>query len=218
VSNDSITVAAVSVVLVAESQNPAIINPDFMKNNSIVPPEWEVQPPAILLPPLAQILYQSRVSATVDQNRCTFEQAIGGAFKDKYHVHECAVNYAKKLEYNYISLGLNWQLIIDQINPDEWLKNRFLRSGKWLNSLKPTAIAFSISGKDSATCNFTLRTGQEVPPDLVGAPIFLSCNIHFELENLPNKAKRITNILKNWKNHQDFLTTALKKYFKEDLA
>jgi len=85
--------------------------------------------------------------------------------------------------------------------------------------LQPTAIAFSIPGKNSATCNFTLQIGQEVPQvNPAKTLISLSCNIHFELRSLPDKVRGISNILQGWKTHQDFLEAALEKYLEEDLT
>ena len=208
--NNTFTVAGASVVLVAEAQNPTMINPDFLINKGIVPAKWE-HTSSISKPLFAHITYQSGLSVLVDQNRCVFEEKAGDTPEVKYQVHECARKYAESLEYNYLALGMNWRVILVHTNPDAWLKNRFLKPGEWQKDLNPTAIAFSIPGPDSATCNFALQIGQQ-------SPLFLDCNLDFQLQEIPEKTKQISSILQDLQKHESFLRQNLIRYFEDDLT
>ena len=216
--NHTFTVTGVSVVLVAEAQNPVMINPDFLKNSEIVPAEWE-HTSSISTPPFAHITYQSGLSVLVEQTRCVFEEKAGNTPEVEYQVHECARKYAEKLEYIYLALGMNWHVTLGHANPDAWLKDRFLRPGEWQGDLNPTIIAFSIPGPDSATCNFTLQIGQQSPQTNSEQPLLLlNCNLEFQLQNTQEKTERISSILQDLQKHESFLRQELIKYFEDDLT
>ena len=215
--NHTFTVAGVSVVLVAEAQNPVIINPDFLKNSEIVPAEWE-HTSSISTPPFAHITYQNGLSVVVEQNRCIFEEKRRDTSESGYLVYECARRYAERLEYNYLALGMNWDLTLFHADPDEWSKNRFLRPGEWQKELNPTTIAFSVPGPDSAICNFTLQIRQPFRADIMSHPLLLDCNLDFRLQNIPEKTERISSILQDLQKHESFLRQELIKYFEDDLT
>ena len=216
--NHTFTVTGVSVVLVAEAQNPVMINPDFLKNSEIVPAEWE-HTSSISTSPFAHIIYQRGLAVLVDQNRCIFEEKKASTSEAEYQVYECTRKYAEKLEYIYLALGMNWHVTLGHANPDAWSKDRFLRPGEWQRDLNPSTIAFSIPGPDSATCNFTLQIGQPSPQTNSEQPLLLlNCNLDFQLQNVQEKTERISSILQDLQKHESFLRQELIKYFQDDLT
>lgn len=217
------TLLTTSVVLVAEQHNPAVINPDFLRNRGIVPKEWEPHMlDSVSIPMHAQIAYKNGVAIVVTPNHCSFEQRVNGTPGNSHHVHEYARRYAEKLEYNYLAVGLNWQMQLTHDHPGKWIKSHFFLPGGWQKSVRPSAMAFSISvpGKSFATCNFTLRIQQmqSQQGEIVESALLLGCNIHCTPRGGAKRTKQISDILKDRKEYQSFLLQAVTKYFEEDLA
>ena len=246
--NNDFKLANVSAILVAESQNPSIINRDFLKNARIVDNGWEVKDPETFsMPPFAQVVYRNGVTIRVDPNRCEIQQEVRGKFQPSYHVHECARKYAEVLEHiPYKAVGMNWLLQAAEQNPGDWLKSRYLRTGKWSDNITPTRLDFTIQSEDSTVYNFflqTLQTGHtlqmgeilqmEQSPRIGQAPkmehvlqrggiadqnsILLNCNAHFDLQSVSNAVRRISDVLQNVAEHQRFVQKVLDDYLLEEL-
>jgi len=217
--SDTFTFLTASAVLVAEPHNPAIINPDFLRNKGIVPAEWEPEPNIVCTPAVAHIAYREKLSVLVEPSRCIFEEATSDAPKGEYLVHQCAEEYAKKLKYNYSALGLNWQVGLAPDNPSNWLKGRFFRPGEWRNNMALTSFAFSTPAPDSAVCNFTLRVlPQPTQASFEPIAMVLDCNFHFDLKGVLEKTARISDILAHRQEQESFLVQSIDKYLIKDLV
>lgn len=207
--NESFKVIGVSAVLLANQHNPAIMNPDFLRNKGIAKPEWKAGV-TIATIPLSRIEYSNGVFFTVDQNRCVIEQRVNGEFKSSYEAHNCAKKYAEVLEHTpYTAFGLNWDLLMPNERPGDWLKNRFLRPGEWQSDIEPTSLVFRRL-QDSAIYQFSLNIGQSAENE---DSIILQCNIHFDIQNSPNKVEEISNAVQNLENYQGSLRSMLNRYF-----
>ena len=64
-----------SVVLVANSNNPSIINPDFLRINKIVNDGYEVKDPAITSPAFSQVAYTNGITISSAPDRIIFTQS-----------------------------------------------------------------------------------------------------------------------------------------------
>lgn len=219
--SDKFTFLTASAVLVAEPHNPAIINPDFLRNKGIVPAEWVPGPDPICTPAFAHITYRNGLSVLVDPGRCTFAEMLDATPRDSYLAHQCAGEYAKNLEYNYSALGLNWQVGFAHPKPTDWLKSRFFRPGKWRGNMKPTSFAFSIPAPGSATCNFTLQAIPQTPRASFASTtstLMLDCNCHFDLRSVSEKTARMSDILARGKEYESFLVRSIDKYLLKNLS
>ena len=63
-----------SVVLVADSNNPSIVNPDFLKYNGIVDTVYEVQDFPISTPAFSQVAFKNGITVTSDPARVLIQQ------------------------------------------------------------------------------------------------------------------------------------------------
>lgn len=219
--SDKFTFLTASAVLVAEPHNPAIINPDFLRNKGIVPAEWVPGPDPICTLAFAHIVYRNGLTVLADPGRCTFAEALNATPRDSYLAHQCAMEYAKNIEYNYSALGLNWQVGFSFPKPADWLKSRFLRPGKWRNDMKPSSFAFSIPAPGAAICNFTLQTVQQISQaSFTSSPVtlMLDCNFHFNLKGISEKTARMSDILARGKEYESFLVQSIDKYLIKSLS
>jgi len=219
--SDKFSFLTASAVLVAEPHNPAIINPDFLRNKGVVPADWVPAPDPICTPAFAQIAYRNGLYILVDPGRCAFSETLNGELKDVYLAHQCAGEYAKGIEYNYIALGLNWQVGFAHPESADWLKSRFFRPGKWRSGMKPASFAFSIQAPGAAVCNFTLQAMSQTPQASFTSPsvtLMLDCNFHFDLRDVAEKVARMSDILARGKECESFLVQAIDKYLVKNLS
>ena len=221
--SDNFTFLTASAVLVAEPHNPAIINPDFLRNKGIVPAEWAPAPDFICTRAFFRATYRNRLSVLAEPGRCIFEEVASDTYDGDYLVHRCAKEYAKALEYNYSALGLNWQVGFGFAfpKPTDWLKSRFFRPGKWQGGMKPTSFAFSVPAPGSAVCNFTLQTMSQTSQASLAstsATLMLDCNFHFDLKGISEKTARMSDILARGKEYESFLVQSIDKYLVNNLS
>ena len=158
---------SVSVVVTAEFHNPSILNPEFLVSRKIVPSAWSVTE-AITTPPVSMLRYDNGIQWMVDQSNLTVTESCESFFRDDYQVYGLVNSYLAELPHvPYRSLGLNCVASFKQDNPEQWLTQRFLKPGTWLEG-KPEVIGlkpnFAIDAGD-ATCNLMFSEGRNQNPD-----------------------------------------------------
>lgn len=199
----------VSVVILAQEHNPAIVNPDFLKTKGIVKNNWDIDnnAPTFSTPTLSLICFKNGVQWQVSPEKCTIAEKVESVeFKGSYLVQECAKKYVKTLKYiPYTALGINWNLSLDVKEEDlqNWIKTRFLKSGKWQNDITLTNFTFKVPPQ----CNLTLNAQNKM----------INCNFHTDISSTGEKVKVINSALNKFRSNQENLKNTLNKYFKEDL-
>ena len=214
----SYRVHSVSVVVTAEFHNPSILNRDFLVSNGIVPKDWEVVE-AITTPPVSIVRYSNGIQWNVDQSRLTIDENCGAPFQNEYQVHRLAVAYLDTLPHvPYRSLGLNCVVSIKQDNPTQWLTQRFLRSGPWVEwEAKALNMVpkFTLNTHD-AVCHLSFSAGQTTPPQ--GKPeaaVIATANLHHAG---PLDVNGLKTAIAQWSRHQSLVISALDKLLKRPQA
>lgn len=73
-----------SIVVVAKSHNPAILNPDFLKDNEIVPANWELEKPPVCLEPVAEIVFKNKVRIIAQLDKLIFSENVKAKSKKSF--------------------------------------------------------------------------------------------------------------------------------------
>lgn len=111
----ALALVGVSVVAVAETNTPSILNPDFLREFVIPQQSWQVQDPPICTPVYARVSYSNGVSVQSDTNRVVFEQR--GDPLDPTHLWICAMarRYLRAVpQVKYTGIGTNpWFRLAD---------------------------------------------------------------------------------------------------------
>ena len=81
-----------AVVLVAHSNNPSILNPDFLIHNGIVSDGAEVEQPVISTPAFSQARFKGGVVITADPDRVIFTTNRGLRMSCVTEAHGCRSN------------------------------------------------------------------------------------------------------------------------------
>ena len=148
----------------------------------------------------------------VDQSKLAVTEICDSPFRDNYLVYELVKAYLAKLpQVPYRSLGLNCVASMHQNDPEQWLIQRFLKPGAWLEG-KPDIVGlkpnFAMDAGD-ATCNLTLSEGStQKLEDGPEKTIIAAANVH---HSGPLDAAGLCAAIDRWPERQSFVISALDK-------
>jgi hypothetical protein len=96
-----------SCVLQAESHNPTIINPDWLKMHGIVPDSWELAQQPVIMPALAQIQFDSGVKFFLQEQKLVVS-VVGDDPALREQIASSVTQYAETLPHTpYLGIGHN---------------------------------------------------------------------------------------------------------------
>ena len=196
-----------SIVIVAESHNPSLLNPDFLKTNRIVPSEWKLNRPPICVAAVAEVSFKGGVKITTQPDRVVFIERIDNNDLSEVQIQGISQRYVSTLPHvNYTAVGINFKGHADRTAlGDNYITDRIIKSGKWIDSsIGPieTALKFTYQFKGSV-CYLSVSNSYFSKPDKSKQPVILfDANFHHRLPNSydPDKAGVINNIINNWDN------------------
>jgi len=212
-----------SIVLVADSHNPTILNPDFLIRNEIVPKDWIVdQNQAVLTTPaFSQFRYLSGVSFTLDPNKLIIQDNLPEG--EIFPVPEIALSYLKNVPHvKYYALGINFDksLVFDsEEEARNFQREVFLKEGPWsMNGALSEFVAKFIYVFDECKCNLTfsspvrLRSDPEDQKHL--DTLILSANFHHDFKKIKKHEDRNTAIalsISDWGKDKEIFNSLTNK-------
>lgn len=149
-----------SCVLQAESHNPTIINPDWLKMHGIVPQSWGLAQQPIIIPALAQIQFDSGVNFLLQEQKLIVSM-IGDDPSLREQIAESVARYAEVLPHTpYLGVGHNAKAGLEVPDANAALLELV---GDRLNLDRPLATASvkaSYVDVNGAVRNITLAAGK----------------------------------------------------------
>ena len=104
-----------SVVVVAEANNPTMLNPDFLRHNDIVGTHWRLSEsrPPLTTPMLSEVTFEGGLIVRADPNRVTFEQQGGALSLEDIACVDMAKSYLKTAPHvPYTAFGVNPRAVV----------------------------------------------------------------------------------------------------------
>ncbi len=202
-----------SVVVRAESNNPTILNPDFLKIQKIVPSEWEVASPPITTPPFAIVQYKSGVSISV---RPDVLQVTDDESKEPNDskISQIVNRYVEVVPHvQYTAVGINF--LSSYIAPAGFnLKTHFLKDGPWdlgNNQLENVGLKFTYT-LDKERLLLSLDANiQEGKSDII-----IKANFHREVNAKDSQLSQIADCLENIPSYWDHYNNLLSDILPEE--
>ena len=199
-----------SVVVVAQSNNPTILNPDFLKHNGIVSAGRDLhrEQPPLTTPMFSQVAFEDGLVVRADPATIAFMQAADVLAHGDIDGPTVAKGYLKTVPHvRYTALGLNPKAVIR--NPPFARLSKMLRTeGSWMTSGSSTPgfelkVTYPLSGRRLA---LTLQEAQTKQGDDV---LLCTANIHREIEegNQQMRVSSILSMLDCWENDLDEFNT-----------
>ena len=132
----SVKLDNVAIVVISDSNNPRLLNPDFLERNSIVPKEWKVKD-VLVTPPFARVLYDNGVQIILEENKVHIVSGKPDMISWDKELPGLAASFLDVLpQVSYRSVGLNFVFLSDRptgVEAEKVLIDKFLKQGSWLD-------------------------------------------------------------------------------------
>ncbi len=190
-----------SVVVVAQSNNPTILNPDFLLHNGIVSSSWIPHGDPVTTPVFSEVLFDRGLVVRADPEKITFEQAAASRLApEDIDCPAIAKGYLRTIPHvPYTALGLNPRAVI--ANPPFARLSKMLHAeGNWM-TLVGAMPRFSLRAAYQMTDKRLTLTLQEGQSDT----LLCEANIHRDVAetNQQMRVNSILSMLDCWRNDLD---------------
>ena len=188
-----IDICELSIVIVAQSNNPTILNPDFLHQNGIVGENWRVDEavPPLTTPVMSQIAFKGGLLVRADPANVSFTMSAPGASTTTLDVAVCvdaAKGYLKTVPHvPYTALGVNPKGI-DRNSPHGRVSNALRSRGAWMVFQSITPRLELKATYEYADKKTTLGVVEEQAGTVYRA------NIHRDVAE-PNQQMRVSSML-----------------------
>ncbi|MHC5768919.1 MAG: hypothetical protein ACYTXI_25510 [Nostoc sp.] len=213
-----------SIVVVADNQNPSILNPDFLKYNQIVPPDWELAMPPICTPALSQVVFKNGVNIVAQFDRVTFWEALDND-NLVFQIPEISCKYidiVPAVDYRAVGININAHLLIaNKEDNQDTVLTKLISQGKWKNfqGKSPNAVVQFTYQLDSANLMIAIQEAiiQQNPNNELVNVLNFSANFHRELINgtYPEKISSVKNVIQYCKSDFEIFISFVEEAFLE---
>ena len=212
-----------SVVLLATSNNPSILNPDFLRYNNIVDASWQVQEPRISTPAFSQVIFKDGLTVTADPDRIIFAQTGDKLAAADIVCPEMAKRYAEKIPHvPYRAVGINPKgFKRSEGEAADRVADALRDGGVWLSfkDMVPEIQLKAVYRYDRRTISLDIVEAKEKRPDGSEIPgVLFQANMHHDIleVGLPERIKTLLSVLASWREAlTDFQALAKKFYERE---
>lgn len=218
-----VKIVGFSVVLVANSNNPSIMNPDFLRYNGIVDVNRQIQGDPITIPGFSQVKFEGGLTVQAEPNRVIFEQVGDPLATEDDVCPKMASDYLQKVPHvSYSAVGINPKgYRTSDAEAPERISTALLDKGEWMTfkNVCPDIYLKTIYRYENEKRMIVLdiaelknqgESGVEIPG------ILFQANIHHDISatNQQTRIAMVSKILSSWKEDlSDFVDLVAKFNF-----
>ena len=198
-----------SVVLLADSNNPSILNPDFLRYTGIVENPWQILdvPDAVIsIPGFSQVKYNGGLTIRIEPNRVVFEQTGDPLTIGSISCVEMARRYLDAVPHvKYSAIGINpkgYRTLHSEEQAN--ISDALIDSGDWMefknaNPEIQIKAVYDLNDKrivlDISQARKRVATGNDVHL------IMFQANIHRDIteSEQPMRIDKLVSVLNGWK-------------------
>lgn len=198
----SVKLDNVAIVVISESNNPRLLNPDFLERNRIVPKDWKVKD-VLVTPPFARVLYDNGVQILLEENKLHILSQQPDMISWEHELPGIATSFLEVLpQVSYRSIGLNFVYLSDHpkgADAEKALISKFLKQGSWLDfgrGMTGTVLEFQYRATQP---QMNVKIGVLEKRDSVGASLegfIFTANFHhdFKIDEAKERSAYINSI------------------------
>ncbi|MDE0308556.1 MAG: hypothetical protein OXI60_01820 [Acidiferrobacterales bacterium] len=197
-----ITLFEFSVVIAANFNNPAILNPDFLRYNKIVDNQYEVNDSPITTPAFSQVKFNNGISVTSTPDQLVFQQIRDELNSNEICSPSIAMRYLKCVPHvSYSAVGINPKGY--SVNRSEnHVLNMLREGGSWITfkDTSPTVTlktAYDFGGRKIA---LEISESHQLTASKNITGTVFQANFHHESkgQNVGSRIKHLNSILESW--------------------
>jgi hypothetical protein len=210
-----------AIVISVKTQNPNLLNEDFLKQTGIVPIDWKLAREPIYTDRVAQIVFENGFSIAAQPDRVMFIEAIGDKDINTINVGEVAQKYVSTLKLaDYQAVGINFRSYVAHNTPEdtvEYINTQLLAAGSW-QQYGNGAVRASLNlvyDLPSRRLNLSINEASIQFPEQPATPVVLFAgNFSYDTsETIDDKAGEIAKVIGNWKQDLSEYTTLISDRF-----
>lgn len=132
----SVKLNNLAIVVASDSNNPRLLNHDFLVRNKIVSKDWIVKD-VLVTAPISRVLYDNGVQIILEENKLNVASGNPDIISWEKDLPGIATSFLAALpQVSYRAVGLNFSFLSDYPKGQEAeqeLIDKFLKQGSWLN-------------------------------------------------------------------------------------
>ena len=215
---NDIKLIELSVVLVANSNNPSIINPDFLRYNKIVDADYEIKDSPISTPAFSQVMFKNGITIVSDPARVMLTQA-GTLNREHVLLPEIASRYLECVPHvPYHAIGINPKGFVSGQAPNPIL-NMVRDNGSWMSFMDviPEGQLKAIYRYTERTIFLDIAVADVAENNKTTSGILFQANIHRELTetDAESRIKHLSSLLDSWESDLDDFYNLTSKFLQE---
>jgi len=213
-----INITNFSIVVLAQSNNPSILNPDFLKNNKIVDSSFTPKK-VICTPPISEVTFSEAISIIAEFERIQFIDTNIQRIPDDSPIPEIAKKYIEVLRHvRYIATGINFTghyLCPDKDFAESFLLKRFIKEGEWLSIGDTVQAGLKFIYSFGETKNtISIDSAELIKSENEKNPIILfNVNCHHDTKD--NGIDKIKSFISNWQIQFERFNNFIEKILPE---
>ena len=219
-SDENVNLNEVTVVLVAHSNNPSIINPDFLRHNKIVNADLSPQDNPITTPLFSQVKFEKGIVVNALPDRVIFQQTGDSLATEDILCPEIAKRYVEKVPHvPYSAIGINPKgYRQSSAEVPEKVSNILIKKSAEMSFKKviPEVHLKMIYQYDTKKIVLDIAETTKKKNDDPEIPIMLfQANIHRDILSTmdqQDRIKKISEILTSWKDDLSDFDALVKKF------
>lgn len=213
----------IAIVIAVKTQNPTILNEDFLKYSGIVPQEWTLAQAPTYTDQIAQVLFTNGFSLAVQPDRVMFLEALGeNKPLDTVSAANIANRYVDTLKLaEYQAVGINCRGYVSYATEpngaNKLITEHLLTPGTWQNFTDKPAQAsvnfiydFPDKKLSLAVNEATLQFSNQSPTDVV----LFAGNFNYTLNNVNDleRVNRVQQIINSWQEDTKAFTDLVSNH------
>lgn len=212
-----------AIALYAQTLDPKIAQPDFLRFSGIIPADWGLKSAPVLQENLTQIAFDSGVTLLAQPRTVSFSESIAPKTPSTLEVPELARRYVEKLpNIPYQALSINPKIIVGFPQQPEtarqFVLTKLLAPGQWreFGIGQPRANVNIIYQLDRAQLQLAIEEVRIQQPsgDVIAALLFSgSFNYAIEGETSAIVQAQLQHLLDNWATDLDTFRQLVRKQF-----
>lgn len=210
-----------AIVIAVKTQNPTILNEDFLKQSGIIPSDWKLARDPIYTERVAQIVFENGFSIAAQPDRVMFLEAVGDKPIDSINAGTVAQKYVNTLKLaDYQAIGINFRSYVAYPNEalaSQFISTQLLANGSWQSYGESFKASLNlVYDLNTRQLNLSINEASIQFPDQLATPVVLFAgNFSYDIANLSieERVKKIDSNIGNWQNDLAAYTELINERF-----
>ena len=214
-----------SVVLVANQNDPSILNPDFLRYNGIVDDALKLAQSPMSTAMVSQVVFDGDIAVRAEPHRFVFEQKGDPISEDACVVPEFAGRFVRAVSHiPYRAIGINAKSFRPPNDESRYsVADALLDGGKWMSfrDIQPDVHLKAVYSYEGRRITFDAGgVGAVGGHGALGHGLLFQANIHREIaeRDQERRIERASAILNAWKEDISDFNDLVAKFYKMGMS